>query len=645
MAAMEHSPQGAAKSEAWCRRRYVNALHTDDDFLLLAVVSLHTDGAASVRTPLLFLCTKDRVRADGGRATRAPGPLRACPAHCSKAGCPEDPSSCPAGAHVDLAPDAGPGFAVALPPLPLATADTVFCADKAFVALDPAATSGGFLRVVRRADTSDTIGLRVAAAFKAHAALSRYRSAIPVCCGAHAGAAPAPATSSAGSRSSEGPPGAGCRLGAGCPHLHVEAAARPSRLRSDMPLRELTALLFAGRSRVSSQARSPVMLGGGGCGSVGNAFALDGGTPEGDDVPPPQAPPQAPLPHVRHEEAALLRVAEFCGKLERRHGLRTVGDVSRLSTEVFRAALDAAAAASRGDEVLWAALKAVRELPDELGTADAHARLFGRGLGTGELALLQEHAVATVRELRKMKFASFLALPLPAALASDLQTIRERRREKETTSPFEVVDLSGRGDGDAVSSLVHALVLYQNDIDTSWKKSACSQVVSTVITYAPRCACVKGRAAPRMCPYRGASATAPPGPGGWCTCTRETVFSTNYELSTPSGSRCSEQNGLGQLAAMGHPTSCIREVYVRGYREAGADPNPLFPCGVCEQMFRKLSKDVFRKHQAEITLFMLDSQSPQPRKLITMPFSEISNRASQRFKSFVDSELRDDVAV
>eukprot|EP00754_Rhynchopus_humris_P000875 Rhum_TRINITY_DN10546_c0_g1::Rhum_TRINITY_DN10546_c0_g1_i1::g.38979::m.38979 len=639
MSAMENAPQGATKSEAWCRRRYVNALHTEDDLLLLAVVSLRTDGTAS---PLLFLCTKDRVRGDGGCASRAPGPLRACPAHCAETGCPEDPSSCPAGAHVDLAPDAGPGFAVALPPLPLATADTVFCADKAFVALDPAGASGGFLRVVRRADTRDTIGLRVAAAFKAHAALARYRSAIPVCCGAHTGAA-APAASSAGSRSSEGPPGAGCRLGAACPYLHVEASARPSRLRSDMPLKELTALLFAGRSRVSSQARSPVMLGVSGCGTVDNAFTLDGGAR--DEVPPPPPPPQAPLPHVRQEEAALLRVAEFCGKLERRHGLRTVGDVSRLSTEVFRVSLDAAAAASRGDEVLWAALKVVRELPDELGTADAHARLFGRCLGTGEVTLLQEHSVATVRELRKMKFATFLALPIPAALASDLQTIRERRREKETASPFEVVDLGARGDGDAVSSLVRALVSYQNDIDTSWKKSACSQVVSTVITYAPGCACVKGRAAPRMCPYRGASATAPPGPGGWCTCTRETVFSTNYELSTPSGSRCSEQNGLGQLAAMGHPTSCIREVYVRGYREAGADPNPLFPCGVCEQMFRKLSKDVFRKHQAEITLFMLDSQSPQPRKLITMPFSEISNRASQRFKSFVDSELRDDVAA
>lgn len=126
----------------------------------------------------------------------------------------------------------------------------------------------------------------------------------------------------------------------------------------------------------------------------------------------------------------------------------------------------------------------------------------------------------------------------------------------------------------------------------------------------------------------------------WCRCPRMYEMAVNYELSTPSGSRCSEQNCLGLLASKGLPTSCIREVFVHGYTANGNDTNPLFPCGVCENMLRRVSKDVVKKHRGDVRIFMYDS-AVNWKKLVTMPVSEISNRSGSKFKQFVE-ELRDD---
>ena len=126
----------------------------------------------------------------------------------------------------------------------------------------------------------------------------------------------------------------------------------------------------------------------------------------------------------------------------------------------------------------------------------------------------------------------------------------------------------------------------------------------------------------------------------WCRCPRNYEMAVNYELSTPSGSRCSEQNCLGLLASKGLPTSCIREVFVHGYTASGSDTNPLFPCGVCENMLRRVSKDVVKKHRGDVRIFMYDS-ALNWKKLVTMPVSEISNRSGSKFKQFVE-ELRDD---
>ena len=70
--------------------------------------------------------------------------------------------------------------------------------------------------------------------------------------------------------------------------------------------------------------------------------------------------------------------------------------------------------------------------------------------------------------------------------------------------------------------------------------------------------------------------------------TKRFVTGMNYELSTPSGSRCAEQNAIG-VAIANYPTlrfDGIREVLVYG---GGAFKNPLYPCGVCIENLRKIN--------------------------------------------------------
>lgn len=111
---------------------------------------------------------------------------------------------------------------------------------------------------------------------------------------------------------------------------------------------------------------------------------------------------------------------------------------------------------------------------------------------------------------------------------------------------------------------------------------------------------------------------------GWCECPRRWVLAFNYELNTGTGSRCSEQNALGQLAAQGVPLWAIREVFVHGQTSA-ADPNPLFPCGVCENMFKRVAAKLEEKHDgADIVLYMFDSQHGS--RLVRMQMRDISLR-------------------
>eukprot|EP01063_Lacrimia_lanifica_P011740 TRINITY_DN18443_c0_g1_i2.p1 TRINITY_DN18443_c0_g1~~TRINITY_DN18443_c0_g1_i2.p1 ORF type:complete len:531 (+),score=127.58 TRINITY_DN18443_c0_g1_i2:57-1649(+) len=378
----------------------------------------------------------------------------------------------------------------------------------------------------------------------------------------------------------------------------------------------------------------------------------------------------------------------FLTSLREEQDLHTLGDVNALSNELFSHL--AALYESKGFSYdLWEVLEGVRVLPDGMAIETALAK-FGVQLPPPQLATVQRALLCTVRDLRRMKFGAFLTLPLPGMrwhgrvawcvgkkicpptsqpprrlrrppasqkpnptgkLKATLQLIRERRRYARAEHPYEVIELP-HGANAQMNAILGKLVDYHTGVDPSWRKSEKSQIVATAITYAKGCTCrkINGRAAdpeaspnsPRPYPTASKKAIATAGGGAdpWCTCPRDVVYSVNYELSTPSGSRCSEQNGLGQLAGMGVATSAIREVYVFGVSAAGApDPNPLFPCGVCENMFRKLSKEVHRMHGGEIVLYMLASAASPPTKLIAMPFSEISNRASQGFKFFVETEV------
>lgn len=124
----------------------------------------------------------------------------------------------------------------------------------------------------------------------------------------------------------------------------------------------------------------------------------------------------------------------------------------------------------------------------------------------------------------------------------------------------------------------------------------------------------------------------------WCRCPRHYEIAVNYELSTPSGSRCSEQNAMGKLASMGVPTWAVREVFVHGTNHS-KEANPLFPCGVCENMLQKVTKDVTSRYGEDVVLYMFDATIP--RKIVFLPVPEISHRDGSSFKKFVARDLRD----
>ncbi len=75
------------------------------------------------------------------------------------------------------------------------------------------------------------------------------------------------------------------------------------------------------------------------------------------------------------------------------------------------------------------------------------------------------------------------------------------------------------------------------------------------------------------------------------------VTTTNYELSTPGGSRCSEQIAIGMAIAK-YPEIHFKDfkefiIYGEGFtdKKTGLDnSNPLWPCGVCCENIRKIVK-------------------------------------------------------
>eukprot|EP00455_Lapot_gusevi_P007698 TRINITY_DN13290_c0_g1_i4.p2 TRINITY_DN13290_c0_g1~~TRINITY_DN13290_c0_g1_i4.p2 ORF type:complete len:104 (+),score=16.64 TRINITY_DN13290_c0_g1_i4:246-557(+) len=90
---------------------------------------------------------------------------------------------------------------------------------------------------------------------------------------------------------------------------------------------------------------------------------------------------------------------------------------------------------------------------------------------------------------------------------------------------------------------------------------------------------------------------------------------------------------------MGLATCNLREIFVHGDMHNNEDPNPLFPCGVCENMLRRITHDVQKEYGGDVTLYMFD-QVREPKKLVCIPVQEISHREGSNFKRFIQEDLR-----
>jgi cytidine deaminase len=98
------------------------------------------------------------------------------------------------------------------------------------------------------------------------------------------------------------------------------------------------------------------------------------------------------------------------------------------------------------------------------------------------------------------------------------------------------------------------------------------------------------------------------------------VSGVNYELSTPGGSRCAEQNAIGAMIAQ-YPElkkEDVRDIFVYG---GGGIPNPCFPCGVCSENISKINVN------NQINLFVYPenyvySEGSLPKNMLRLAFGD-----------------------
>ncbi len=71
---------------------------------------------------------------------------------------------------------------------------------------------------------------------------------------------------------------------------------------------------------------------------------------------------------------------------------------------------------------------------------------------------------------------------------------------------------------------------------------------------------------------------------------KDFVTGVNYELSTPGGSRCAEQNAIGILISQNPQIKKeeILDIFIYG---AGGLTNPCWPCGICSENISKINSD------------------------------------------------------
>lgn len=320
--------------------------------------------------------------------------------------------------------------------------------------------------------------------------------------------------------------------------------------------------------------------------------------------------------------------------------LKTVGDIQLLSNEAFEALAEEvpkdvlegllSVSICRFFEPQSALLQVVSTFP--------HIQT--------EMVLPQLASFPLVSDVLKLTPSQLYARPLPSVLTNVFEIIRERLK---STAPFHCIAVE---DVDSKGFIILALSKIKRTAASfahnSWRRHDFARpVVTCMITFVDvrQCECGLHPEAERSITsdipltYDGQEGKARlPAPyGSWCECPRMWEVAVNYELNTPMGSRCSEQNAMGAIARCGAPTWALREVVVHGNRP-GTEMNPLFPCGVCENMLRKVDKDVRENYGKTLVLWMFDATSPT--KVFSLPIQEISLRDNPRFMELMGSQKR-----
>lgn len=349
---------------------------------------------------------------------------------------------------------------------------------------------------------------------------------------------------------------------------------------------------------------------------------------------------------------------DFIDTTLNRMGLRTIGDVAVLSNAVFEALMHRDIENAPQNQTFWLLLLQQRAIGRNMPLGQALLQFPGIDMKTIDVVSTQPW-LATVHDLLMLRPKVLYSLPMRAQLLDACEKLRARfEDEREVYTQINLADMPPNAFFRRMSTLV--CEFREKHAHKSWRKQdATRPIVTSLVSFVDpsQCKCSLDQAtvasqassvtkSPSHGPFTPGSSRAKvpekvPSFDHWCQCPRKHVLAVNYELSTPSGSRCSEQNALGMIACEGLPTTCIREVFVHGGVHNSEDPNPLFPCGVCENMFRRVSKDVQKAHGGDVMLYMFD-QEANPRKLVALPVSEISHREGSHFRKFVAEDLRDD---
>ncbi|TPP48723.1 A distinct subfamily of CDD/CDA-like deaminases protein [Leishmania donovani] len=317
-------------------------------------------------------------------------------------------------------------------------------------------------------------------------------------------------------------------------------------------------------------------------------------------------------------------------------GVRTVGDMQVLGNAAFDSL--AARVPPRWAEA-FLTLSVLRDLDTKMQLSNA-LMAFPRI----EAPVRLPGFLNTVGDLLNLTASAFMQLQVAPFVMNACSLIRARYGTDET---FSIIDLKKEQPNTFFSNATRMIQSFcRTHAHCSWRKHDPSRpVVTSVLTFVDvnKCRCHLNGDNPENKHEEHIDAPIPADieemgtpSGSWCQCMRRGVIAVNYELSTPSGSRCSEQNAMGKLASLGVPTWGVREVFVHG--RAAKEPNPLFPCGVCENMLRRVTKDVLAHYGGDVTLYMFDATTP--RKIVFLTIPEISNRDGANFKKFVAEDLR-----